>query len=469
MSIAVMGASGYVGRRLVAHLARPGHHVTAIGRGASRLPSGPGIEPRSVDVGDPDLTAAALAGADVAYYLVHAMAAGDGFASRDRALARSFVEAARRSGVGRIVYLGGLGDDGLSEHLSSRQEVGRILRESAIPVVELRAAVILGAGSISFEMLRYLTERLPAMVCPKWVDTRLQPIAERDLLMYLEQALHAPPGIYEIGAPEVTTYQDMMQSYAEIRGLRRRVIVKIPFLTPSLSARWVDLVTPVDKAVSHALIDSLTNEVVVRDQARTAAAFDVEPMTVTDALRAAIDDQAAGVPGCLFDLERGQAEGIYVMRASAPVPADKVPAVKGDLASCGGDLRWYGAAWAWRLRIALGRVFGERLRRSRPAKPEVGATADWWTIECLDEDRLVLGSTAWFFGDAWLGYQVTSGQGRSVKSGASGPTRIEQVAAFRPRGAPGFTYWRLLRPVHGRVFAVMLRQRIRRAGTGSKW
>ncbi len=468
MSIAVMGASGYVGRRLVAHLARQGQHVTAIGRVASYLPSGPGIEPRSVDVGDPDVTTAALAGADAAYYLVHAMAAGDGFATRDRALARSFGLAARRADVGRIVYLGGMGDDGLSEHLSSRQEVGRILRESAIPVVELRAAVILGAGSISFEILRYLTERLPAMVCPRWVDTRLQPIAERDLLTYLEQSLQAPPGIYEIGTPEVTTYHDMMQSYAEIRRLRRRVIVKVPLLTPSLSARWVDLVTPVDKAVSHALIDSLSNEVVVRDPARTAAAFDVEPMTVADALRAALDNQAAGVPGRLIDLDEGLAEGIYVMRASAPIPADQLP-VKGDLARCGGDLRWYGAARVWRLRIAIGRVFGERLRLSRPAQPQVGATADWWTIECLDDDRLVLGSTAWFFGDAWLGYRVTGPQGPSAKIGTPGPARIEQVAAFRPRGAPGFTYWRLLRPIHGRVFGVMARQRVPRAATGSQW
>jgi uncharacterized protein YbjT (DUF2867 family) len=463
MPIAVMGASGYVGRRLVAHLVRQGRPVTAIGRMASHLPSGPGIVAKPVDVGDPDAIAAALAGADSAYYLVHAMSAGEGFAKRDRALATSFGAAARQAGVGRIVYLGGLGGDGLSEHLSSRQEVGRILRESAVPVVELRAAVILGAGSISFEMLRYLTERLPAMVCPRWVDTRLQPLAERDLLLYLEQSLQAPPGIYEIGAPEVTTYHDMMQSYAEIRRLRRRVIVKVPLLTPSLSARWVDLVTPVDKAVSHALIESLTNEVVVRDRARTAEAFDVEPMTVADALRAALDDQAAAVPERLVDLDEGLAEGIYVMRAAAPVPADQLSAVKGDLDRCGGDLRWYGAAWAWRLRMAVGLVFGERLRLRRPAQPAVGATADWWTIECIDDDRLVLGSTAWFFGDAWLGYRVASPQDSSAKIATSGFARIEQVAAFRPRGLLGLVYWRLLRPVHGSVFQVMVRQRVRRA------
>ncbi len=260
----------------------------------------------------------------------------------------------------------------------------------------------------------------------------------------------------------------MMQSYAQIRRLRRRVIVKVPLLTPSLSARWVDLVTPVDKAVSHALIDSLSNEVVVRRPARTAAAFDVEPMAVADALRAALDDQAAGVPGRLVDLDEGLAEGIYVMRANAPVPADQFPRRQTRLARCGGDLRWYGAAWAWR-GIAIGLVFGGRLHLSRPAQPEVGATADWWTIECFDDDSLVLGSTDWFFGDAWLGYRVTSPQGPSAKIGTPGLARIEQVAAFRPTGAPGFAYWRLLRPVHGRVFRVMARQRVRQAAAGSKW
>ena len=177
-AIAVLGASGYVGRILTAHLAERGHRVIVIGRSLARLPSGPRVQPAVVDAGDPDATAEALAGVDAAYYLVHAMAEGSGFAERDRAVARSFATAAQQAGLQRIVYLGGLGGSQLSEHLASRQEVGHILRDSGMPVVELRAAVILGAGSISFEMLRYLTERLPAMVCPRWVDTRLQPLAE---------------------------------------------------------------------------------------------------------------------------------------------------------------------------------------------------------------------------------------------------------------------------------------------------
>ena len=459
MSIAVLGASGYIGRRLVEQLTLRGHRLTAVGRVIERLPSGPGVSQRAVDLGDTEATAAVLSDIDSAYYLVHAMAGGGGYADRDRATARSFAQAAQRVGLERIIYLGGLGGEGLSEHLSSRQEVGRILRESGIPVVELRAAVILGAGSISFEMLRYLTERLPAMVCPKWVDTRLQPLAERDLLTYLEQALDVPDGIYEIGAPDTTTYHDMMQCYADVRGLSRRAIVKIPFLTPSLSARWVDFVTPVDRAVSHALIESLTNEVVVRDRTRTADTFDIEPMPVRRAIRVALTDQATRMPDCMFDLEEGLTDGIYVMRCEACVPPEQIPALRTDLTRCGGDLGWYGARWLWHVRLFLGRLLGENLSLRRPDHSQVGADADWWKIERSDPDRLVLVTTQWFFGDAWLGYWVVP------DACALRPGRIVQVAAFRPKGVVGFTYWRLLWPVHRQVFRAMVRHRVRRAST----
>ena len=189
------------------------------------------------------------------------MAGGTGFEARDRELAEAFGRAATSAGVGRIIYLGALGRGDLSTHLVSRQEVGAVLAASGVPVVELRAAVILGAGSISYEMLRSLTERLPVMVCPRWITTRLQPLAESDLLDYLAGSLVAPPGIYEIGTPDVTDYGAMMRSYAEARGLRPRRIFTVPFVTPSLSARWVDLVSPVDRRISHALIESLVNEV----------------------------------------------------------------------------------------------------------------------------------------------------------------------------------------------------------------
>ncbi len=465
--IAVVGASGYVGRRLVEHLSLKGHRVAALGRALERLPTGSGVERRQVDVGDRVATASALEDVDAAFYLVHAMAGGEGYARRDRETARSFAAASSDVGLRRIVYLGGLGGDDLSEHLSSRHEVGQMLRDSGVPVVELRAAVILGAGSISFEMLRYLTERLPAMVCPRWVETRLQPLAERDLLAYLERALDVPAGTYEIGSSEITTYHAMMQSYAEVRGLRRRAIVKVPLLTPSLSARWVDFVTPVDRSVSHALIESLTNEVIVRDVSRTTSAFGIDPMTVTDALRTALADQVERMPDRLFDLDEGLADGVHAMRSDAGVPAAQVDRLRLDLTKCGGDLGWYGARGLWRLRIILGRLFGEDLRVQRPGEHRIGSAVDWWTIERIDPDSVVLGTTQWFFGDAWLGYRMLPAEPPGRAADGSRPARILQVAAFRPKGVYGFVYWSLLRRVHRHVFRSMVANRVRRSAAPS--
>ena len=233
--MAVTGASGFVGGELVPHLVGRGFLVRALVRNPDGVALGPDVEVRPMDVSDPAALAAALAGCEAAYYLIHAMAGGEGFAERDRELARSFAEAAARAGVSRIVYLGGLGHGELSEHLTSRQEVGEVLASTGVATVELRAAVILGAGSISFEMVRYLTERLPMMVCPRWVNTRVQPLALGDLLAYLTEGLDVEPGIYDIGSPDVTTYREMMDAYARVRGLRRRFIVKVPVLSPALS------------------------------------------------------------------------------------------------------------------------------------------------------------------------------------------------------------------------------------------
>ena len=242
-------------------------------------------------MGDEGATANALAGVEVAYYLVHSMAAGGGFREVDLRLATTFGRAAAQAGVGRIIYVGALGDAPSSAHLASRHEVGSALAAAGVAVIELRAAVVFGSGSISFEMLRYLTERLPAMVCPRWVRTRIQPVALVDLLGYLEQSLHVAPGIYEIGGADVTTYREMISAYASVRGLRPRRIIDIPWLTPHLSSYWVDLVTPVDRSVSHALIESLVTEVVVVDPEPTRRAFSVTPMGVETRLAAALDDQ----------------------------------------------------------------------------------------------------------------------------------------------------------------------------------
>lgn len=449
MRIAVAGASGFVGQALTARLAATGHDVVALSRSA--VTGTAGATAIAVDVSDEVATTAALSGVDTAYYLVHSMAAGTSFRDLDLRLARAFGRAAAAAGVRRIVYVGALGTAPSSAHLASRHEVGPALGEAGVPVVELRAAVVFGAGGISFEMLRYLTERLPFMVCPRWVRTRIQPIALADLLAYLEQSLDVEPGTYEVGGADVTTYEEMILEYARVRGLRRRRIVDIPWLTPRLSSYWVDLVTPVDRAVSHALIESLVTEVVVTDADPARIAFSVSPMAVKDALHAALDDQDVAVTASLFDRASGLADGVYSVTVDIAVQADGEDAIARDLRTVGGSFRWYGAAAGWALRVALGRVAGERLRRRRAEVLAPGASVDWWRVARLEPGLIVLRSDGWFPGDAWLGYRVAGG-------------RLRQVAAFRPAGVPGFLYWKLLAPVHRLAFTRMARRRASRRG-----
>jgi uncharacterized protein YbjT (DUF2867 family) len=447
--IAVAGARGFVGSRLVPCLVETGHHVVALGRDAAALPQGPGVTSLAVDVGDRAAVAEAVAGCQAAVYLVHSPAGGPDFAERDRALAESFGAGAAAAGVTRVVYLGGLGRGDLSEHLASRQEVGRVLARH-VPVVELRAAVILGSGSISFEMLRHLTERLPVMVCPRWIRTRIQPMGARDLVAHLIRALDddVPAGVFEVGGSEVTTYREMIDVYATERGLRRRRILDVPILTPSLSAHWVDVVTPVDRATSHSLIDSLGTEVVVTDAETTRAAFGLEVVGVAEAVRQALEEQYQELHTTLFDLPGGTQQGVYSMREHASVDPGDVEAVREGLRACGGDLGWYGLAWAWRLRILLGRPFGERLELHRPDRVERGARVDWWEVADLDDGTLVLRTDRWFCGEAWLGYRVSDG---------AEPT-VTQVGALRSRGLLGVVYWRLVWPIHLVVFEVMAKR-----------
>ncbi len=456
---AVAGANGFVGRNLVPHLVDRGWTVRALVRDASTVDARDHVEVHVSDVGDTAAVADALAGCEVAYYLVHALSGGSGFAERDQVLARSFARAASDAGVGRIVYLGGLGHEGLSTHLASRQEVGGLLGSTGVPVVELRAAVVLGAGSISFEMLRYLTERLPMMVCPRWVTTPTQPIALADLMDYLTESVSVDPGVYEVGCTDATTYRQMMDTYADVRGLRRRLVVEVPVLTPALSAHWVDLVTPVDASVSHALIESLTSEVTVRTRERTDAAFTVRPRSVAQALGDALDDQADRIGATLFARRHGLDEGVYTDRSATRAhPRDVRPdgSVSGfdeDLGDCGGRLSWYGLPFAWLLRIRLGNLFGEDLRLGRPQRVVAGATVDWWTVAEREPEILVLRARDWFCGEAWLGFRVSS----------TLPTTIEQVGALRTRGVLGMAYWWLLWPVHRYAFGAMVRHRRVRA------
>ncbi len=449
--VAVVGATGFVGRAIVERLAAHGHSVVAISRHADARLARAGVELVERDANDEEGMAEALRGVDVAFYLVHSMQE-EGFRDRDRALALAFGRAAAAARLERIVYLGGLGDAPASEHLASRQEVGSLLGAAGVPVVELRAAIVIGAGSISFEMLRYLTERLPLMVCPRWVRTRIEPIGERDLLDYLECAMTVAPGVYELGGHEVTTYRDMIQAYAKARGLRRRFIVDVPLLTTRLSSYWVDAVTPVDRSVSHALVESLSTEVVVRDPVHTRAAFPgVHPVGVADAIREALDRQVERAADDLFERDAGVVDGVSSMRVELTIDARLESAISADLARVGGDYRWYGAVRGWRLRVALGWLLGERLRLQRGARPlALGTAVDWWTVARTAPGELVLRDRSWVPGEAWLGYRVGAG-------------RLLTVGAMRTRGVPGLLYWLALRPIHRRVFVAMARERVMRA------
>lgn len=449
MRIAVAGGSGFVGSRLSLDLADAGHGVIAMARRPDGLPTHANIEPRATDVGDFEDLTDALQGVEVAYYLVHSMGGGQGFEARDRALASTFARSAAKCGVGRIVYVGALGHGELSTHLASRQEVGEILGSTGVDVVELRAAVVLGQGSISFEMLRYLVERLPFMVGPRWLRTKLQPIAASDLHRYLVRSIEVPPGTYEIGG-EVTTYEDMIAAYASIRGLMKRRILKVPVLSLSLSAYWVDFVTPVDRRISHSLIESLGSEVLVRDAASTREAFGFDPTPLETALARTVTDQANEIDERLFDRTPGLADGVYTMRDREKIGRDDIAKAGSDLEAIGGDLGWYGIATAWRVRLALGRLVGEVGEARRPERLAPGEQVDWWTVVSHSDRELILRATAWRAGDAWLGYRVT-------EEGSFG--WIEVVASFRPKGIGGFVYWKTLGPLHRAAFRIMAKHR----------
>jgi uncharacterized protein YbjT (DUF2867 family) len=444
--IAIAGASGFVGRALAAALVR--RHDDVIGLSRRRLEL-PGVEGHEVDVADEGALRKVLTRCEAGFYLVHSLGADD-FRLHDRRLAEGFGRAAAAAGVQRIVYLGGLGQDPESEHLASRQEVGTALGSGGVPVVELRAAVVLGAGSISFEMLRYLTERLPLMICPRWVRTTIQPIALTDIIKYLVGALNVDPGMYEVGGSQITTYREMIAAYATARGLRRRIILDVPYLTPRLSSYWLDLVTPVDRRVSHTLVESLVTDVAVGDRSRTDEAFAIEPIGLHDALLAALDDQARALDTEVLDREPGLRDGIYTMSVAVLTSPGTAARIEADFDRIGGSYRWYGLPILWRLRAALGRLVGERLRLRVPAAIVPGAPVDWWVIARRDPGTLVLRSDKWFPGEGWLAYRHDDHE-------------LVQIGAFRPKGVPGFFYWKLLRPIHLLVFRSMVHHRTRLA------
>jgi uncharacterized protein YbjT (DUF2867 family) len=412
-------------------------------------------------------------GIDVAYYLIHSLGSGAAFEQRDREAARTFATAAREAGVRRIVYLGGLAPAGgeLSPHLRSRSEVGDVLLGSGVPTAVLQAAVIIGSGSASFEMLRYLTERLPAMVTPTWVHTRIQPIAVRDVLHYLTGCARLPEGLnrrFDIGGPDVLTYAEMMRRFAEVAGLRRRIIVPVPLLTPRLSSLWINLVTPVPSAIARPLVESLRNEVVCteHDIARYVPAPPGGPMPLDQAIRLALRHvqdhsvatrwSSAGTPGAPSDPLPSDPDwaggSLYVDRRSAVIAAPSA-AVWQVIEGIGGETGWYSFPLAWSARGLADRLIGGvGLRRGRrdPSRLLAGDALDFWRVEAIEPGRLLrLRAEMKLPGLAWLEM--------SVRPGAQSQTRYRQRAIFRPRGLAGHAYWWTVWPFHGLVFGAMTR------------
>ena len=467
MHIAVLGASGYVGGRLIPELLARGHSVRAVTRTPASLDSHPWrdqVEVVAADLLEPETLARALDGVTAAYYLVHSMAATN-FEELDRRAAENLAAAAAAAGLQRIVYLGGLGDGDLSAHLASRQEVGRILARGRVPVTELRAAVIIGSGSLSFEMTRYLAEVLPVMVTPRWVGTKCQPIAIGDVLTYLAEVLEvseAAGRVIEIGGADVLTYEDMMQRYAKVAGLRRRMILRVPLLSLGLSARWIGLVTPLSAQIGRHLVDSLKHEVVVTDPT-VRDLVPLAPIGYDEAVSLALERTRTE------DVPTRWARGSW--QPADPLPSDPAHAYGTILSDkrvvessaspanvawafmrVGGETGYYAAGWAWRIRGVLDQLFGGiGLRRGRRHRETValGEPLDFWRVVGVEPGRgLDLKAEMRLPGEAWLSWEV-----EAIPDGS----RLRQTAWFVPRGLWGRLYWYALLPFHALVFPRMAR------------
>jgi uncharacterized protein YbjT (DUF2867 family) len=474
-TLAVVGTTGYVGGRLVPRLLAAGYRVRAIGRSLAKLrgrswAGHPAVEFAEADVLQPESLESAMRGVAVLYYLVHSMSSpGRDFEGADRAAARHVAAAATAAGIARIIYLGGLGEDhpGLSRHLRSRAEVARLLQSGPVPVTVLRAAMIIGSGSASFEILRYLVERLPVMITPRWIDTPCQPIAIRNVLTYLISCLECPESVgrtFDIGQPHIVTYRELMTIYAEEAGLHRRLILPVPVLTPRLSSYWIHLVTPVPASLARPLAEGLANPVLCQEN-RLATLIPQPLLDCRIAIRLALErlrqqqvesswTDAGNLPPAEWGIDGDPCwaggtlfrDGRRMLLASSPALAWAA------VIRIGGATGWYYANWLWSLRGAVDRLLGGvGLRRGRRdgAVLQVGDALDFWRVAAVEVPRrLLLVAEMKVPGEASLEF--------ILRPAAEG-TELRQVARFRPRGLWGLLYWWLVTPFHGLVFSGMLR------------
>lgn len=467
-NILVTGATGYIGGRLIPRLIEKGYNVTCLVRDKSRV-SGRWPKAKIVegDIHKFDSIDETLKNIDIAYYLIHSMSAGEhDFEKMDEKAAENFSLKAKAAGVKRIIYLGGLGSDKeqLSPHLRSRQTTGEKLRCSGISVTEFRGGMIVGSGSLSFEMVRYLTERVPIMICPKWVSTKTQPIAIRDVLRYLIESIETPESenkILEIGSPDILTYADLMKIYAEIRGLKRYMIY-VPLLTPRLSSYWVDLVTPLPSNIARPLIEGLKNELICQNH-EARKLFNFQPITYKEAVTLALQREKKGDietiwSGALssinssnvINLDLLHREGMIIEKRERVIDAsaDKVFEVVSKL---GGKNGWY-ANWLWQARGILDRIFGGvGMRRGRrdAEKLMVGDPLDFWRVEAVETNKLIrLRAEMKLPGKAWLQFSF-----RQIESDKS---ILTQIAFFEPKGLFGIIYWYSIYFVHKVIFSGMI-------------